>query len=228
MKINRGVKIGFTALTIILGVPIATNYSAVSDRWGWSTALADYVAPTTGVSPVVALVSAPWFVALFLFVFGIGVGIGIDSLTRSVDRWRSGKQWWAGLHTFTVKSFSSLVADVPESEFEKSSRAKAIATEILIYVNSGHMPLALEVRNAEPSFLRLQDQSLAAIFPPYAIKSAGPEATVFKKDLEGLARARKWELPWPIPSKTTVGTPLMPPMNALAGLIDKASEGSKP
>ena len=226
MKVNRWAKVGFTALTLILGVPIAANYSAVSDRWGWSTAIANYVAPEKGDSPVVAVVSAPWFLALFLLALGVALGIWIDSLTRSLDRWRAGKRWWDGLHTFTVKSFSCLVADVPEAEFEISPRAKAVAAEILSYVNSGHMPVAMETKHRISSG-RLQD----LYAPPYAVKNLGPEATIFKKELEGLARARKWDLPWPIPPKAPFGTPLVeahpvPPIttNALAGLIEQAGK----
>lgn len=228
MKSNHAVKIVFPVLSAIFGVPIVLNYQAIAERWGWSTAIADIVAPENGPSPVAELVSTPWFLATFLVALGVAGGIWIDVATRAFDRRRSNKLWWLGLHTFSVRSFSCLVAGIQDADFENSSRAKAVANEILSYVNSGHIPLAMEMKEIREQSLRLQDRHLDDLKPPYSIKSVGPEAIVFKRDLEGLARVRQWNLPWPIPPKATVGNPLATaapmPRNALlslAGLIQQ-------
>lgn len=223
MKINRWAKIGSTALMLILGVPIAANYSAVSERWGWNTAIADYVAPANGNSPVVAVISAPWFVALFLVAFGIALGVWIDSLTRSLDRWRDRKRWWNKIHAFSIQDAGCLLAGVEPEKFAGSQSAKAIANEIRGYVESGHMPTFLELQSP-----KLISDPLTAYLPPYEKKSVDLATTIPKRSLEDLARGRGWDLPWPIPPKVDPkGLASLSPQRALADVLREKFEGPK-
>lgn len=220
MKLNSKVRYGVTGLTAIAAVPVAANWQAISDRMGWSTAIADVVVPEAGPSPVAELVSSPSFLITFLVLAGIAIGVWLDTAVRALDRRRSQKLWWSGLRSFTIKSFSCIVAGVHESEFENSLRAKAVATEIRGYVNSGHMPLMLEMRRNPGAFEAVPSA-------PYAAKDVSVDAVVLKSDLEGLARARDWELPWPIPPKRTTPEPLAnaPVLAALVEAGRSAQDG---
>lgn len=125
---------------------------------------------------------------------------------NDIRQWRTKhknkKLWWGGLQSFTIRDFASVVAGVPPQSFDESDRAKAVAAEIRGYVNSGHMPLMLEAR--EPN-LRLQDYG----GPKYVTKNVADNATVLRSDLEKLAIARKWKLPWePQLRKTPVPVPV--------------------
>lgn len=151
------------------------------------------------------LITERWFIALSGAVFGFAAGVWLDAYMVR----RARQRWWEGLHTLTVKSFSCLVAGIPEASYETSARATAVANEILSYINSGHTGVALEM----PLYP-------AGIGPRYAPKSVGPEAIVFKKDLERLAPSRGWSLPWPI-------EPSQPAVVARPAAVDQAMLGSR-
>lgn len=173
------------------------------------------------ISALGALTTSPWFQSLSGIVFGFAAGVWLDAYLAR----RAARRWWEGLHTFTIKSFSSLVAGVSEAGFETSARAKAVAAEILSYVNSGHMPLAMEMKRVPEQAVRLQDLYLEGMKAPYATKNVGPEAIVFKRDLEKLARPRNWNLPWPMPPKEKEAeTPISaaPVPNSLGDLFPRA------
>jgi hypothetical protein len=170
------------AATAAAGVVVGTWFAAYLSQFS------AFKNPNVQVAAVMQffiwLMAAPWFVALSGLIIGFTLGVWLDAyLVR-----RARRRWWEGLHTLTIKSFSCLVAGVPEGRFEASPRAAAVAAEILSYVNSGHMGLALEMPLPGAS----------EFGPRYCVKTVGPEAIVFKKDLERLAPSRRWELPWPI------------------------------
>src|SRR4051812_19149409 len=116
MKLNRLVRFAATALTVGLGVPVAANWQAGSDRMGWSTALADVVVPKGRPSPVAAIIASPAFVVIFLLVAGAAAGIWIDTAVRALDQRRATKRWWEGLQSFSIQSFSCLAAGIKQND----------------------------------------------------------------------------------------------------------------
>jgi hypothetical protein len=139
------------------------------------------------------LMAQSWFVLLTGLVGGFAVGVWLDAYMVR----RTGKLWWHHMQGFTIQDAGCLLAGVKRSEFEKSDRAKAIAHELRGYVNSGHVPLFLEIEFEKP-FPDLSDPK-ARYEPPYDKKNVGLDAVVSKRFVENMARARNWDLPWPLP-----------------------------
>lgn len=155
------------------------------------------------VASLTAFLTSFPVLAFGLVLAGFVAGLWVDVLLVR----RARERWWEGLHTLTVRSFSCLVAGVPEAKFETSPRAKAIAAEILSYVNSGHIGLALEMPLLPDA--ASPDRGYGVRYPT---KREGPDAILFKRDLERLAPSRGWQLPWPIMPTTR---PLAPQPNAV-------------
>lgn len=194
MKISSLVRWIATALSAVALIPISQNLETVSQRLGWDTAIADIAVPKSGPSLMIDAVTSPPAVMLLMIAAGIAVGMWLDTALRAWDRRRDAQQWWKGLHTFSVRSGACLIAGIPDTEFDKSARAKAIADEYRGYINAGHMPTVLEARLPVPVG-RIDYR------PPYATKTIGYDAVILRRDLENLARARGWQLPWSIPPK---------------------------
>jgi hypothetical protein len=134
-----------------------------------------------------------WFLLLTGLVLGFGAGAWLDAyLVR-----RTGKLWWHHIQAFTIRDSACLLAAIKRSEFEKSDRALAIANELRGYVNSGHVPLFLEMEFEKP-FPDLSDPK-ARYEPPYDKKDVSFDAVIPKRCVEYMARGRSWPLPWSLP-----------------------------
>ncbi len=203
-----------------VGVVIgALNIETLATALGYDAVLKNLIASQRrGVSKVTSFLVSDDAFHLALVAFGVGIAAYADLVFKKLELRRGSKPWWAGLHSFTVKDFSCLVAETHPDNFEASARAKAIAGEIKGYINSGHMPLMLESR-VQP--LRLQDYG----GPQYACKQVGDDAQVLRSDLERLAIARKWKLPWePQERKSPRMIPIRGGGNALRSLQGTESE----
>jgi hypothetical protein len=139
------------------------------------------------------LMAQGWFLLLSGLVVGFGAGVWLDAyLVR-----RTGKIWWQQVQAFTIRDAACFLAGVKRAEFERSDRAVAIANEMRGYINSGHVPLFLEIEFDKP-LPDLADPK-ARYEPPYDKKSVGYDAVIPKRFIENLARARQWPIPWPLP-----------------------------
>lgn len=197
----------------------AVNIENLAERFGLDRVLANAVQGRGFDAKVVRALRSSETLYLALILLGIGIAAQVDYLAKKIDTWRGPKPWWTGLHSFTIQGFSCLVAGIPEDGFENSARARAVASEIVGYVNSGHMPLMLEPTN--PGNVRHGDYD----GPPYVPKKVDFDAVVLKGDLERLAIARGWKLPWePNPRPRRPGVPIPKKLNALLSPVNTEPE----
>jgi hypothetical protein len=146
------------------------------------------------VTPLFHFATSAPVLAFALLFGGVVVGLWLDAyLVR-----RTAKLWWHHVHAFTIRDSACLLANIKRSEFEKSDRAVAIANELRGYVNSGQVPLFLEIEfeRPPPDFA----DPKVRYEPPYERKDIGFDAVISKRTIEGMARGRKWPLPWSLPA----------------------------
>lgn len=176
--------------------------SLVAGTWfiAWLSQFKVFENPQGQVSAITEflgwLITQSWFLWLSGIVAGFAVGVWVDAwLVR-----RSAKRWWHNVQAFSIRDAACLLASIKRSEFEKSDRAAAIASELRGYVNSGQVPTFLEFEFEKP----LPDFSdpKAKYEPPYDKKDVGLDAVISKVTVEGIARGRQWPLPWPIPPRS--------------------------
>jgi hypothetical protein len=123
------------------------------------------------------------------------MGVWLDAYVAR----RTASRWWDKVQAFTISDAACLLSDVKRSDFQKSDRAVAIANELRGFINSGQVPLFLEMEyeKALPDF----SDPNARYEPPYGKKDVGFDAVIARTVVEGIARGKKWPLPWPIPPK---------------------------
>lgn len=151
--------------------------------------------------------------ALWLLSAGLVVWILIRDL---LPWWRDRNRWWGGIKCFSLRSVGCMIVGISDAKFDSNARAKAIADEYRAYINSGHMPL----------FFDNEDHATASagLTGPYGRKSVGYDAVIAVREVESLARARGWHLPWPMPPKPAVPKPATQMQGtALQRLIDLGS-----
>ena len=195
MEISKTIRWIVGVLAAAVTIPIALNWQEISIRLGWSTVIADAIVPKQGPSPVVNLISSPVFLIPALLLVGAALGMWVDLILRRFDA----RKWYLRHMSFSIRQFACLVADVPSSKFEHAPAAIAVADEIRGYVDSGHMPTFFEQKSF--SALRLAAEGKDYPGHPYALKTVSVDAVILKSELEKLARARDWPLPWPIERK---------------------------
>lgn len=146
------------------------------------------------------LAGSPWiFIPALLFVGG-GATFYV---MKTFNKYNAGQKWWVGLQRLSIRRAACALANnLPESEFDSSPHARALAEDILSLVNHGHMPLADE----RPSLANIGAALSAASqtgpnnIGPYGKKDRTVNALVLISTLNAFARERKLALPWPIPT----------------------------
>jgi hypothetical protein len=152
------------------------------------------------------LTSQGWFLVLSGLAVGFALGVWMDAyLVR-----RNSKIWWQHLQAFSIKDAACLLSGIKRSEFEKSDRANALANELRGYVNSGHVPLFLEIE-FERAPRDWSDPS-TRYEPPYDKKDVGFDAVISKRFIQDIAIARKWPLPWSVPPNERGGESHIKPL----------------
>jgi hypothetical protein len=175
----------------LAGLVIGTWIVALLTQLNW------FANPKHQVSEVThffAWLMAQWW---FLLLSGLALGFAAGAWLDAYFVRRSGKLWWRSVQAFSIRDAGCLLAGVKLKEFEKSERAISVANELRGYVNSGHVPLFLEMdfERLPPDF----SDPKARYEPPFEKKNVGYDAVISKQFIERIAWARNWELPWPIP-----------------------------
>jgi hypothetical protein len=92
------------------------------------------------------------------------------------------------------------MAGVDPKKFASSQSAIGIANELKGYVDSGHLPTFLEFENKK----HVTAETAYEYSPPYDKKQVTYDAVIPKSQVENVARARGFSLPWAIPPKKSV------------------------
>lgn len=86
MKSRSTVRLALTVLSAPLLVVLYLNIEKLAEREGWDTLLADGVAPASGPSPLLELLTTPTAFAAATFVIGLAIGVWIDTLLVRRER----------------------------------------------------------------------------------------------------------------------------------------------
>ena len=205
----------FVALAgaIILGVVAQWFIQVATDKGWYANAGHDW---DQLVTPLLAFLTSWPLLAIAILSGGVMIGLRLDAYLAN----RMARRWWENVQAFSIKDAACLLAGIKRSDFEKSDRACALANELRGYVNSGHVPLFLEIEFERAP--RDWSDPNTRYEPPYDKKNVGFDAVISKRFVQDIARARKWQLPWPIPPKEDVTTErplkrpaILAPVNAL-------------
>lgn len=154
-----------------------------------------------------ALTTETWFLLLTGGAVGLAAGVFVDSLLAR----RAARRWWDKLFAFSIRDGASLLAGIDPIRFEGNQRALGIANELKGYVDSGFVPLFLELSPNQNAL-----SPLKAHGPQYDKKQVDYGAVIPKGQIEDLARARGWPLPWPVPQKVDAA-PVVPRLTGTLG-----------